>query len=97
MESITSDSQRILETFKVTMTKSIILNEVIEKSNFITNFNDKVEEGALIKIDNVNLSLVNETELRTVKMLANGSFKGIRIPEEGGMDINNLFNSMFKD
>ena len=43
------------------------------------------------------LSLENEMELRTVKMFSNGSFKGMRLPEAGGLDINNLFNSMFKD
>lgn len=39
----------------------------------------------------------NETELRTVKMFLNGSFKGMKLPEAGGLDVNNLFNSMFKD
>ena len=30
-------------------------------------------------------------------MFFNGSFKGMRLPETGGLDINNLFNSIFKD
>jgi hypothetical protein len=51
----------------------------------------------LIKIDNVNLSLENEAELRTVKLFASGTFKGMNIPGADGFDINNLFNSMFKD
>lgn len=97
IKSGSSDSQKVLENFKVTMTKSLILNEVIEKCKVIgSNFTD-VAEGQLIRIDNVSLSLENEMELRTVKMFSNGSFKGMRLPEAGGLDINNLFNSMFKD
>jgi hypothetical protein len=96
LKASTSDSQKVLETFKVTMTKSVILNEVIERSLEITDFT-KIQEGTLIKLNNVRLSLENETELRTVKMFLNGSFKGLRIPEAGGLDINNVFNSMFKD
>jgi hypothetical protein len=96
LKASTSDSQKVLETFKVTMTKSVILNEVIERSLEITDFT-KIQEGTLIKLDNVRLSLENETELRTVKMFLNGSFKGLRIPEAGGLDINNVFNSVFKD
>ena len=30
-------------------------------------------------------------------MFSNGSFKGMKLPEAGGLDVNNLFNSMFKD
>ncbi len=95
-KNIKSDSQKVLETFEIKTTKSIILNEIIEKSNLITSFND-VKEGSLIKIDNVNLTLENEPELRTVKLFTSGSFKGMNIPGANGFDINNLFNSMFKD
>lgn len=95
-KNIKSDSQKVLETFEIKTTKSIILNEIIEKSNLITSFKD-VKEGSLIKIDNVNLTLENEPELRTVKLFTSGSFKGMNIPGANGFDINNLFNSMFKD
>lgn len=95
-KNIKSDSQKVLETFEIKTTKSIILNEIIEKSNLITSFKD-VQEGSLIKVDNVNLTLKNEPELRTVKLFTSGSFKGMNIPGANGFDINNLFNSMFKD
>lgn len=95
-KNIKSDSQKVLETFEIKTTKSIILNELIEKSNLITSFKD-VQEGSLIKVDNVNLTLENEPELRTVKLFTSGSFKGMNIPGANGFDINNLFNSMFKD
>ena len=92
-----TDSQKVLENFKVTMTKSLILSEVLDNcKTILTGFGD-ITEGQLIRIDNVSLSLENETELRTVKMFSNGSFKGMRLPEAGGLDINNLFNSIFKD
>ena len=68
----------------------------MDKCKFVTDFSN-LTEGQLVRIDNVSLSLENETELRTVKMFSNGSFKGMRLPEAGGLDINNLFNSMFKD
>ncbi len=95
-KNIKSDSQKVLETFEIKTTKSVILNEIIEKSKLTTNFND-IKEGSLIKVDNVNLTLENEPELRTVKLFTSGSFKGMNIPGANGFDINNLFNSMFKD
>lgn len=91
-----SDSQKVLETFEIKTTKSIILSEIIDKSHQIKDFSN-VQEGQLIKIDNAYLSLENEAELRTVKLFNSGSFKGMNIPGANGFDINNLFNSMFKD
>lgn len=97
IRSGSTDSQKVLENFKVTMTKSLILSEVMEQCKIVMSFSDDIKEGQLVRIDNVSLSLENETELRTVKMFSNGSFKGMRLPEAGGLDVNNLFNSMFKD
>lgn len=97
VKSGSSNSQKVLENFKVTMTKSLILSEVMDKCEVITSFSKAMLEGQLVRIDNVTLSLENETELRTVKMFSNGSFKGVKLPEAGGLDVNNLFNSMFKD
>lgn len=97
VKSATTDSQKVLENFKVTMTKSLILSEVMEKCEIISKFPENISEGQLVRIDNVSLSLENETELRTVKMFSNGSFKGMKLPDAGGLDVNNLFNSMFKD
>lgn len=95
-KNIKSDSQKVLETFEIKTTKSVILNEIIEKSKCVTDFKN-LKEGNLIKIDNVNLSLENEPELRTVKLFSSGAFKGMNIPGANGFDINNIFNSMFKD
>ena len=95
-KSTGSDSQKVLETFEIKTTKSIILNEVIEKSRSVSSLDD-VKEGELIQIDNVTLSLENEAELRIVKMFTSGAFKGLNVPGANGFDITNLFNSMFKD
>lgn len=91
-----SSSQKVLETFEVKTTKSVILNDIIENCKIIKDFND-VHEGELIRIDNISLSLENEPELRLVKLFTSDAFKGLAVPGANGFDINNLFNSMFKD
>jgi hypothetical protein len=91
-----SDSKKVLETFEIKTTKSVILSEVVEKSTRITSF-ENLQEGALIMIDNANLSLENETELRTVKLFTSGAFKNMTVPGANGFDMTDLFNSMFKD
>lgn len=91
-----SSAQKVLETFEVKTTKSIILNDVIENAKIIEDFNI-VKEGELIRIDNVSLSLANEPELRFVKLFTSDAFKGMNIPGANGVDVNSLFNSVFKD
>lgn len=70
VKSGSSDSQKVLESFKVAMTKSLILSEVMEKCKEIKRDFKQVEEGQLVRIDDVSLSLENEKELRTVCFLA---------------------------
>lgn len=91
-----SGSKKVLETFEIKTTKSVILDEVVK--NCSKNYDlDKIEEGELIKIDNVKLSLENEDELRIVKFINSGAMKDFAIPGANGLDMNNIFNSMFKD
>ena len=97
VEAKGSLSNKVIETLEVKTTKSIILNEVFEKSSNVKSFTDKVEEGALVLINDVSLSLINDVELRTVKLFNSGAFKNLRIPNTEGFDITSLFNSMFKD
>ena len=97
VEAKGSLSNKVIETLEVKTTKSIILNEVFEKSSNIKSFTDKVEEGSLVLINDVSLSLINDFELRTVKLFNSGAFKNLPIPNAEGFDITNLFNSMFKD
>lgn len=91
-----SGSQKVIETFEVKTTKSIILKEILENAKRIDCFG-KVHEGELVIIDNVRLNLQNEAELRVAKIISNGSFKGLVVPNANGLDINNVFNSMLKD
>lgn len=91
-----SGSRKVFETFEVKTTKSVILSDVIEKAKVQNDF-AKVKEGELIRIDDVKLSLENEDELRVVKFINSGAFKDLVAPGTNGFDMNNLFNSMFKD
>lgn len=89
-------SRKVFETFEVKTTKSVILSDVIEKAK-VQNDLTQVKEGELIRIDDVKLSLENEDELRVVKFINSGAFKDLVAPGTNGFDMNNLFNSMFKD
>lgn len=91
-----SGSQKVIETFEVKTTKSVILREILDGANKIENFKS-VREGELVVIDNVNLNLQNEAELRIAKFISNGSLKGFVVPNANGLDMNNVFNSMLKD
>lgn len=91
-----SGSKKVLETFETKTTKSVILDEVVKSCRTVKSF-DEFNEGELIKIDNVKLSLENEDELRIVKFINSGALKDIMGPASNGVDFNGLFNSMFKD
>ena len=92
-----SASKKVLETIEIKTTKSIILSDVVDASKKIAQFDNTIKEGELVLIDNVQLSLENEVELRTVKLFTSGAFKNLSVPGANGFDITNLFNSMFKD
>lgn len=92
-----SASKKVLETIEIKTTKSIILSDVVDASKNIAKFDNTIKEGELVLINNVQLSLENEVELRTVKLFTSGAFKNLSVPGANGFDITNLFNSMFKD
>lgn len=89
-------AKKVIETFEIKTTKSVILDEVVRNCRTVKGF-DSLEEGELIKLDNINLSLENEDELRIVKFINSGALKDMMIPGTNGFDINGIFNSMFKD
>jgi len=89
-------SQKVIETFEVKTTKSVVLKEILDGAKRIDNFKS-VHEGELVVVDDVKLSLQNEAELRIAKFISNGSLKGFVVPNANGLDMNNVFNSMFKD
>lgn len=90
-----NNTQKVFETFEVKTTKSIILNEIFEKAIEVTSL-EKIQEGKLIKVNNVSLKLLNEPELRTIKLIGNGGFKNLGL-QDTGIDFNSLLNSMLKD
>ena len=92
-----SASKKVLETIEIKTTKSIILSDVVDASKNIAQFDNTIKEGELVLINNVQLSLENEVELRTVKLFTSGAFKNLSVPGANGFDITSLFNSMFKD
>lgn len=49
VKSGSTDSQKVLENFKVTMTKSLILNEVMEKCDVITIFPEIWQKDNLLE------------------------------------------------
>lgn len=89
-------SQKVIETFEVKTTKSVILKEILDSSKKLDSFRSALE-GELVVVDNVRLNLQNEAELRIAKFVSNGSLKGFVAPNANGLDINNVFNSMLKD
>ena len=93
---LSADSQKVIEAFEVKSTKSVILNDVIEKCDSIESL-ETAKEGQLLRIDGVRLQLVNEMELRSVKMFSSGAFKGASFMQVEGIDLNNALNSAFKD
>lgn len=50
VKSGSTDSQKVLENFKVTTTKSLILNEVMEKCDAITTFPEKCQKDNLLEL-----------------------------------------------
>lgn len=91
-----SYAKKVFETFEIKTTKSVILNDVIEKCKTVTDFST-ISEGELLRIDDIKLSLENEDELRIVKFINSGALKDLVAPGTNGFDMSNLFNSMFKD
>ena len=91
-----SGSQKVIKTFEVKTTKSVILKEILESAKKVENFKS-VHEGEMIVIDDVRLTLQNEAELRIAKFISNGSLKGLVVPNANGLDMNNVLNYMLKD
>lgn len=60
VETKGSLSNKVIEALEVKTTKSIILSEVFEKCTIIKSLNNKIEEGSLVLINDVSLSLIND-------------------------------------
>ena len=86
-------SSKLIENLDIKTTKSILLNKIINKCNNICKF-DSVEEGELLKIDNVKLDILDKDILRQMLLLKSNALKGYQVQ---GLDINNMITSMIKD
>lgn len=95
-----SSSSKVIETFDVKTTKSILLRQIVEKCTVRSSLrlgkdnNDCANEGDLVKIDNIRLKMLDEENLRQILMLRRDALKGFRIE---GMEINNLISSILQD
>jgi hypothetical protein len=86
-------SSKVVEILDVKTTKSILLRRIIERCITLSTFAE-ISEGDLIKIDNVNLKLLDEESLRQFLILRRDALKGVRVE---GMELNNLVSSMLQD
>lgn len=88
-----TSSSKIIENLDIKTTKSVLLNKIKEKSIIDKNIDD-FEEGDLVQIDNVQLSICNRETLQQMLILKRDALKGIKID---GIDINNIVSSIIKD
>ena len=87
-------SSKMIELLDVKTTKSILLREIIGKCKDFKGFNNECKEGDLLKIDKVNLSMLDEENLRQILMLRKDALKGLKVE---GFEVNNLISSMLQD
>lgn len=88
-----SMSNEVVESFEVKTTKSILLRSVKERCKDTKSFMG-VNEGDLIKLDDIRLELFDEESLRQLLILRRDALKGIQVE---GVEINNLVKSLFQD
>ena len=84
---------KVIETFEVKTTKSRLLDKIINKCVKITNFED-IKEGQLVKIDEIQLKILNEENLRQIIVLKGDTLKGMNVE---GIQISNIISSMLQD
>lgn len=88
-----TSSSKIIESLDIKTTKSILLNKIKAKCINDKKIND-LNEGDLIKIDNIQLSIFDKDTLRQILLLKRDALKGVKVE---GLDINNIVNSIIKD
>lgn len=89
-------TKKVVDSFKVVSTKSIILNPIYERAIEVKKLSDN-KIGNLIKIRNVSLEITNEKDILATKSLLSGVLK--QIPMEGteGIDITSFLEVLLKD
>ena len=85
---------KMVDTLEYIHTKSRMLSAIIARCNIFEG--NSVNEGDLVYIDDVNLELLNEDEVRALVAIMTGTFDGFTVPESGGLDIGHMFQSIVK-
>lgn len=89
----TMTSSKLIESLEVINTKSTLLREIIYKCKSFEDLSN-CKEGDLLKIDKLNLQLLDEETLRGILLLRKDALKGLYFE---GWDINNFISSMLQD
>lgn len=85
---------RMVDTLEYIHTKSRMLSDIIARCSIFEG--SSANEGDLVYIDNVNLELLNEAEVRALVAIMTGTLDGFTVPESGGLDIGRMFQSIVK-
>lgn len=85
---------KMVDTLEYIHTKSRMLSDIIARCNIFEG--NSANEGDLVYIDDVNLELLNEDEVRALVAIMTGTFDGFTVPESGGLDIGHMFQSIVK-
>lgn len=86
-------SSKLIESLTVITTKSLLLQDIIRNCKIFTAFNS-CEEGDLLKIDKLSLSILDEDILRAMSVLRKNALKDFKVE---GYEVNNLISSMLQD
>jgi len=87
-----ANSSKLIESLEVKTTKSILLREIISKCK-VTPLND-CQEGDLIKVENVRLSILDDENLRQILVLRKDALSGLMVE---GFEVNNFITAMLQD
>lgn len=100
-ESMRKLGHEYKEVQEIKNTNSIYLRTILNKCKIIKDFNS-LEEGELVRINNVKIKINNEDELFQAKSLINGALNGntVNTVSDGQtykIDVTSLSNMMIKD
>lgn len=100
-ELIESTNHEYKEFQEIKNTNSVYLRELIKKCK-VVNTLDGLENGMLIKIDNVELSIINDEEILQANSIISGAFNGNTLNTYANgqilkVNINSLSNIVLKD
>ena len=87
-------NSKVVESIEVQTTKSTLLRRILSYCKFTDSISSEIKEGDLIKLDSVQLRLLDEDSLRQFLVLKRDALKGLRVE---GMEVNNLVSSILQD